>query len=412
MDSLLTVEAAQALAVAAARPLGAERVGLREALGRVLAEAVTAPDDVPPHRNSAMDGFAVRSIDVGDASDVSAPVELRIVGEVAAGHAAARAIGAGEALRIMTGAPLPDGADAVVMVERTEAAGDRVRILEAARAGQHVREPGEDVRRGDVVVPAGATLGPAELGVLASARRAQVAVTRRPVVALLSTGDELRDVDQPLDARAGKIADTNSYALEALVREAGGVARVSPIVRDDRALLRAAIEDARAADLIVSTGGVSVGEHDHVKAVLAELGATLDAWRVNMKPGKPVALARLGATPYFGLPGNPVSAMVSFLLFVRPAIRTALGCARPFDLPTVAARLAQPLRTRGDRRSYLRAHLRSDGAGALTVEVAARQGSHVLSSMVGANALVAVEPGAHELAAGVMVRAIVIAAIG
>jgi molybdopterin molybdotransferase len=405
VGDLLTVEAAQALAVAAVRPLGAERVGLREALGRVLAESVTAPDDVPPHRNSAMDGFAVRAADVA-----TPPVELRVVGEVAAGHVAARAVGAGEALRIMTGAPLPDGADAVVMVERTETRGGLVRILEAASPGQHVREPGEDVRRGDVVVTRGTTLGAAELGVIASARRAQLAVVRRPLVALLSTGDELRDHDQPLGG--GAIADTNSYALAALIAEAGGLARVSPIVRDDPALLRAAIEDARAADLIVSTGGVSVGEHDHVKAVLAELGATLDAWRVDMKPGKPVALARLGATPYFGLPGNPVSAMVSFLLFVRPALRTALGCARPFDLPTVAARLSAPLRSRGDRRSYLRARLHSDDAGALTIEVARRQGSHILSSMVAANALVVVDPGPHELAAGAMVRAIVIGAIG
>jgi molybdopterin molybdotransferase len=403
-DELLTVEAAQALAVAVARRLGAERVAVREALGRVLAEDVIAPDDVPPHRNSAMDGFAVRAADVG-----AAPVELRVVGEIAAGHPAARALGAGEAMRIMTGAPLPDGADAVVMVERTEAAAaarDRVRVLEAARAGQHLREAGEDVRRGDAVVRAGATLGAAELGVIASARRAHVAVARRPIVALLSTGDELRDVDQPLDA--GAIADTNSYALAALVREAGGVPRVSPIVRDDPALLRAAIEDARAADFVVSTGGVSVGEHDHVKAVLAELGATLDAWRVNMKPGKPVALARLGATPYFGLPGNPVSAMVSFLLFVRPSLRAALGCARPFDLPTVAARLAAPLRARGDRVSFLRARVAADDSGALTADVFARQGSHVLTSMIGANALVVLAPGTYELAAGSSVRALLI----
>ncbi|MFI5290046.1 MAG: molybdopterin molybdotransferase MoeA, partial [Polyangia bacterium] len=264
-SGLLSVEEAQARAVATVRPLGAERVGLSGALGRVLAETVRATGDVPPHDNSAMDGFAVR------ASDVAGPVELRIIGEVAAGHVATRPLAAGEAYRIMTGAPIPPGADAVVMVESTEEIGDRVRLSAEVPLGQHVRRRGDDLRAGAEVLRPGVTLGPAELGILASVKRASIAVTRRPEVALLATGDELRDLDQPLDP--GAIPDTNSYTLAALVRKAGGVPRVLPIVRDDRALLRAAIEEARAADLIVSTGGVSVGAHDHVKEVLAELGA-------------------------------------------------------------------------------------------------------------------------------------------
>jgi molybdopterin molybdotransferase len=394
LTELLSVEAARELAVRAVRPVGAERVVVTDALGRVLAEDVTARADVPPHANSAMDGYAVR------AADATAGAELRVVGEAAAGHPSARALGAGEAIKIMTGAPIPDGADAVVMVESTEAAGERVRLQKAAASGDHVRARGEDVCAGQVVLRAGVAVGAAELGLLASLQRASVRVARRPEVAVLSTGDELRDLDQPLDA--GAIAESNSYALAALVREAGGAPRLLPIVRDDPALLRAAIEEARRADLVVSTGGVSVGERDHVKAVLAALGATLSAWRVNMKPGKPVALAQLGATPFYGLPGNPVSAMVAFLLFVRPAIRAALGVTPAIDLARGTALLDAPLKTRSDRRQYLRARVRLDGA-ALRASLSPRQGSGMLTSMVGINALVVLEAGAHDLPAGAAV---------
>ena len=295
----------------------------------------------------------------------------------------------------MTGALLPEGADAVVMIEHSEISGDRVRFSREVKAGDHVRRRGEDLRAGDLVLKPGEPLGPAELGVLASVRRAQVRVARRPVVAILSTGDELRDVDQPLDA--GAIADTNSYALQALVEEAGGQARVSPIVRDDKAELRAFLEEAQAtADLIVTSGGVSVGEHDHVKSVLDELGAQLSFWRVNMKPGRPLAVAQLGETPLYGLPGNPVSTMVCFLLFVRPAIRAAMGAVRPFDAPRASAQLARPLKARADRRSYLRAACAYDGDGRLRAPVMPRQGSHILTSMLGANGLLVVEPGEHD----------------
>ena len=412
MSELLSVEEAQAAALAVARPSGQERVAVRAALARVLAEDVTAPGDVPPHDNSAMDGYAVRAGDLGANGG-----ELGVAGEIAAGHPATRSLSTGEAYAIMTGAPMPPGADAVVMVEHTTRAGDRVRIDRAVTVGDHVRRAGDDIRAGQVVLRAGTTLGPAELGVLASARRAQVRVARRPEVAVLATGDELRDVDQPLDP--GAVADTNSYALAALVEAAGARARVLPIVRDDRALLAAAIEEARAADAIVSSGGVSVGEHDHIKAVLAELGATLSLWRVNMKPGKPVAIATLpgpggkvlGAVPFFGLPGNPVSTMVSFLLFVRPALRRALGCAQPLDLPRVEAALEGPLRSKGDRVSFLRARVRTDERGRLVAAPRPQQGSHVLTSMVGANALIVLEPGTHELAAGAPVRALLFAPI-
>jgi molybdopterin molybdotransferase len=292
------------------------------------------------------------------------------------------------------------------MVEQTETVGDRVRFAKAVKAGENIRRAGEDLRAGDRVLAPGARLGAAELGVLASVQHASVQVARRPEVAILVTGDELRDLHQALDA--GAIADTNSYALDALVRDAGGRPRVLPIVRDDRAVLRRAIEEARSADLIVSSGGVSVGEHDHVKPVLAELGATLDFWRVDMKPGKPVAVARLGATPYYGLPGNPVSTMVAFLLFVRPAIRAALGAEPAVDLPRAEATLTRPLKSRGDRRSFLRARA-AFVDGKLNVAPVEKQGSHVLTSMVGANALVVLPPDTHDLAAGATVSILLIA---
>ncbi len=401
---LISVEEAQRRALAPVRVLGAERVSIVDSLGRVLAEDVVAPGDVPPHDNSAMDGYAVRTADGVDGA------VLRVIGEVAAGHVATRALAAGEAYRIMTGAPLPPGADAVIMQEQTERAGDVVTLRRAVKPRDNVRDRGEDVRAGQVVLRPGVELRAAELGTLASSRRARVAVARRPVVAILSTGDELRDVDQPLDP--GAIAETNSYALAALVRECGGEPRVLPLVRDGLDAIATAIGEARRADLIVSTGGVSVGEHDHVKAALASLGAELTAWRVDMKPGKPVALAVLDGdgTPYYGLPGNPVSSMVGFTLFVRPAIRAALGCAVPIDLPRATVRLDTPLTTRSERRQFLRARVRFVD-GRLVATPMARQGSGVLTSMLGANALLVVDAGAHQLDAGADAVALVIGPI-
>lgn len=404
----LTVEAAQALAVKAVRRLGAERVGLADAEGRMLQETVTATADVPPHDNSAMDGFAVRAQDVLGAAP-ERQVELEVIGEVAAGHLAARPVAAGQAMRIMTGAPIPAGADSVVMVEHTDTRAGRMRVLGAVEPGENIRSRGEDVRAGSNVLDAGQLLGAAEIGVLASLGRAQVRVARRPEVAILATGDELRDVGEPLTP--GAIFDTNSYALSTLVRQAGGRPRLMPIVRDQPALLRAAVLEAASADLILSSGGVSVGEHDHVKAVLAELGARLELWRVAMKPGKPLALAKLGETAYFGLPGNPVSALVCFLLFVRPAILAALGAKQPFDLPQARAVLDRPLSSRSLRRSYLRARLWLDDAGELHAQLMPKQGSGVLTSMVGANGLVVIEEGAVELPAGAPVRAHIIGAL-
>jgi molybdopterin molybdotransferase len=225
-------------------------------------------------------------------------------------------------------------------------------------------------------------------------------------VAIVSTGDELRALDQPL--AAGAIAESNSWSLAALVRDAGGIPTTLPIAPDDPARIADALREAARADLAVTTGGVSVGDHDHVKAVLAQLGATLNAWRVDMKPGKPVALAVLDGTPLYGLPGNPASAMVAFLLFVRPAIRAAQGCAEPFDLPRLRVRLTTPLAMRGDRRTYVRARLAVDGDGRLTATPLTRQGSGTLTSMRGANGFLVVESGPRQFATGDEINALVI----
>ena len=391
-ERLLSVAEAQALALAPVRALGAERVMLADALGRVLAEDLVAGADVPPHDNSAMDGYAVRAVDGRPGA------RLRVIGEVAAGHIATRALAAGEAYRIMTGAPIPPGADAVVMQEHTTRDGDFVQLANAVGAGDHVRLHGEDLRAGNVVLARGLTLDAAAIGVAASARRSLLAVTRRPRVAVVSTGDELRAIDQPLDA--GAIAESNSWALAALVRDAGGIPTTLPIAPDDPERIADALREAARADLAVTTGGVSVGDHDLVKPALAALGATLNAWRVDMKPGKPVALAVLNGTPLYGLPGNPASAMVAFLLFVRPAIRAAQGCAEPFDLPRVRVRLATPLTTRGERRNYVRARITLDGDGRLQATPLTRQGSGALTSMRGANALLVVDAGPRQFAVG------------
>ncbi|MDB4971048.1 MAG: molybdenum cofactor biosynthesis protein MoaA [Myxococcales bacterium] len=401
--ALPVAQAQEFIARLVPRVRAVEKVALRSGLGRVLAHDVVSATDVPSHDNSAMDGYALRTADAFDGAT------LRVIGEVAAGQVATRTLVAGEAYRIMTGAPIPPGADAVIMQEQCERRGDEVTLKRAVKLRDHVRDRGEDVRAGEVVLRRGLTLRAAEVGTLASARRARVAVTRRPIVALLATGDELRDVGEPLDP--GAIPDTNSYALAALVREAGGEPRQLPIVRDDRAALAAAMREARSADLIVSTGGVSVGEHDHVKAVLEELGAELTAWRVDMKPGKPVALAVLDGTPYYGLPGNPVSSMVAFTLFVRPAIRAALGCTEPLDLARATVRLEAPLTVRGERRQFLRARVRF-ADGRLVAAPMARQGSGVLSSMLGANGLIVVDAGMHSFDAGAEASVLIIGPLG
>ncbi len=394
---MLSVAEARAAVLAEISTLGAERVAITEALGRVLAESITAPADIPSRDNTAMDGFAVRAADVETASP-DAPVILEVVETLAAGYVAERAVGPGQAMRIMTGAPIPDGADAVVMVEYTESEADRVRVSRSVKPGQHVRRRGEDVRMGVTVLTQGIDLGAGEIGVMASVRRPFVRVGRRPTVAIVSTGDELVEVGT--EPGPGQIVNSNAFSLSSLAREAGAVSIVLPIARDSLDEIVGALGEASAADVVIASGGVSVGEFDFVKAALDQLGAELRFWRVAMKPGKPVVFASLAGKPFFGLPGNPVSCMVGFHLFVQPALRRMMGV--PDDRlmrPVVDAVLANDVRSSGDRPNYQRAVV-SWREGRLVAATKPAQGSGVLSSMVGANGLVLVQEGTRQIAAG------------
>ncbi|MEE2658728.1 MAG: gephyrin-like molybdotransferase Glp [Candidatus Latescibacterota bacterium] len=383
----------------------AERVALiLDGLGRVLAEDVSASYDNPPHDNSAMDGFAVRWEDVKDATP-EAPVSLIVIEDIPAGKVPEHAVGDGQASRIMTGAPLPAAADTVIIVEDTVGDGtSTVQILEAEdEPGANVRCRGEDMKCGEMLLTAGTELGPGEIGVIAAVQKTWLAVRRRPTVAVLSTGDELVEVDEPLEP--GKIVNSNTPAIGAMARACGAKPVLLPTARDDEATIRAAIESALACDLIVSSGGVSVGDYDFVKKVLDDLRAEEVLWRVAMKPGRPLYFCMLQGKPYFGLPGNPVSSLMSFLQFVRPALRKASGYTEgEWLLPEAPAVMEHEVGNPGSRRSFLRARLRRDAEGRLQASTAHRaQGSHILTSMLGANGVVMLDPEAH-VATGEEVR--------
>jgi molybdopterin molybdotransferase len=395
-DEMLQVEEAQRLVLDAVTVLDAESVPLRAAHGRVLREDVAAPFDTPEADNSAMDGYAVRAEDIA-----RAPVSLRVIGTIAAGSVASAGVEPGTAMRIMTGALVPAGADTVVQVELTDGGLDVVEIREALPRGANIRSRGEDMRAGATVLTAGTPIRAAEVGILASVQKSFVRVGRRPIVAILSTGDELVDVDE---ARApGKVVNSNAYAMEALVAEAAAVPRVLGIVRDTREATIAALEQALESDFVVTTGGVSVGAFDFVKDALAALGAETKFWRVAMKPGKPIILSTLRGSLVFGLPGNPVSCMVSFHLFVLPALRKAMGQMANLFHPTVSVRLAAPLKAASDRRIYYRVRVDAE----LVAHPMRAQGSGVLTSMRGANGLAIVEPD-RPAEEGAMVRALLI----
>ncbi|HET8626379.1 MAG TPA: gephyrin-like molybdotransferase Glp [Thermomicrobiales bacterium] len=403
-DDMLGVDEALARVLAGVAPLPAERAPLLDALGRVLAEDVVADADIPPFRNSAMDGYAARAADLAGASR-ERPARLRVVAEGPAGYAPRGAVEAGTAIRIMTGAPLPPGADTVVRFEDTDEAPGRARgggapgtvgVLVTQGPWVNVREAGEDIRCGATVLRAGTPLRPAEIGVLASLNRATVPVHRRPVVALVATGDEVVDVGGPA-LRPGQIRNSNSYALAALVRRYGGVPRVLGVARDDVAELTALLTAARDADLIVSSGGVSVGDYDMVKDVLRAEGR-IALWQVRMKPGKPLAFGHLGERPFLGLPGNPVAAFVSFELFGRPLLLRLLG-HRDVRKPTVRARLLEAVENRGGRRHYVRATV-ARAADGLVARPTGEQGSGVLTALARCDGLLVVPDGVRRLAAG------------
>lgn len=386
---MLQVEEAQARVMAAIAPGAAEIVPFFEARGRVLREDVIAVHDAPPADNSAMDGYAVRASDV--------PGRLRVSGDIPAGHPSAHPLEPGTAMRIMTGAFVPDGADTVIQVELTDGGTDFVIFEKALPAGANIRRRGSDMRAGDVVLRAGTRIGPAEIAVLAAVQKTKVSAGRRPTVAILSTGDELIDPDGTL--AAGKIVNTNGPLLAALVRDAGAIPRELGIVRDTREATIAGLEAALESDFVLSSGGVSVGAFDFVKEALEAIGAETKFWRVAMKPGKPVVLSTWRDRVIFGLPGNPVSCFVSFHLFVHPALRKYAGEEGRLFAPVVQMRVTAPLKPAGDRRVYVRVHVEADG-GELVARPLASQGSGSLTSMLGANGLAVVEAGVTRIEEG------------
>jgi len=396
VERMVGVDEALARVLESVALLPVAEVPLLDALGLVLAEPVVAEADVPPFRNSAMDGYAVRAGDTAGAA-FDRPVRLRVVGQIAAGQAVDLALKPGTAARIMNGAAVPRGADAVVRFAETdegsegragpeEAERGAVAIHRPAKLGDNVREAGEDLRAGEAVLAAGTRLRPAEIGLLAATNRATAPVHRRPRVAILSTGDEVVEVGPPL--RSGQIRNSNGWTLAAMARQWGAVPVPLGIARDTVADLSAKLAAARDADLIVTSGGVSLGDFDLVKDVLRAEGEVA-IWQVRMKPGKPLAFGRVGGRPLLGLPGNPVAAAVSFLLFGRPAILKMLG-RRDLAPPSVDATLLEPLDNRGQRRHYVRARVERGVDGALTARTAGEQGAGVLSSLARANGLLVV----------------------
>jgi len=388
------------------KPLETVRRPLREALDAVLAEDVTSPLDLPPWDNSAMDGYAVRSV------DVTAPVELQVIETVPAGHFPRQPVGPGQATRIFTGAPLPEGSDGVIRQEDTEALpGSRVAIRNVRDAGKNLRRRGEDIRKGAVALAAGSVLGPAQLGVLASLAHELPVVYRAPLVAFMGSGDEIVDLDRKADILAGrKIASSNSYTLDGMIRRAGAEPIDLGIARDTKESLREHLERGResGADLLVTTAGVSVGEHDLVRDVLRELGGELKLWRVQMRPGAPLGFGSLHGKPWIGLPGNPVSTMVTFELFVRPTIRRLSGHALPFRR-TVPVVVQEAITLGPKLRHYLRAIVQAGESGtSLGARLTGPQGSGILTSMARANALLIIPEDMPAVPAGAALQALVL----
>lgn len=373
---LLSIAEARARVLAAVVSLESEELPVEDALGRVLAEQIRAAGDVPAFASSAMDGFAVRSGPAGR--------ELRVTGEARAGHPAQSGVSDGEAIRISTGAALPDGADAVLQQELAEDRGDRVLLRDDVAPGRNVRGAGEDLRAGEEVLPAGTLLGPAQLGIAVHAGRAAVRCAHRPRVAVLATGDELAPPGASL--APGQVHDSNRVTISALARRDGADVALARDVPDEAGATREAIADALAhCDVLLLSGGVSVGPHDHVKPALAQLGVEERFWRVALRPGKPTWFGTLGEKLVFGLPGNPVSAMVTYLLFARPALARLQGAEPP--APARVA-LGEPLTAHAHRDECVRVRL-EDGRAYTT----GPQGSHILRSMALADGLVVVPRG-------------------
>jgi molybdopterin molybdotransferase len=389
---MISVEEARRRLLAPLVPLGAEQVAVSEAAGRVLAEDVEARRTQPPWDVSAMDGYAVRA---GDATSV--PARLKVVGSVPAGQAYAGMVGRGEAVRIFTGAPMPKGADAVVIQEDTERAGDSVVVREAAPPGQHVRLAGLDFRAGEVGLRAGRRLSARDVGLAAAMNRPWLMVHRKPRIAILPTGDEVVMPGDPVGPH--QIVSSNGLALAALVSQCGGIPLHLPIAPDNADALQRIAAASAGADFLVTTGGASVGEHDLVRDALGASGLALDFWKIAMRPGKPLMVGRYRDTPMMGLPGNPVSSLVCGLLFLKPAIERLTGVTLA-DPPPLKARLAIPLPANDRRQDYLRATLSRAADGSIEVRPFEKQDSSMMSLLARSDCLVVRPPHAPAAQAG------------
>jgi molybdopterin molybdotransferase len=392
MAELLSFEAAMARILAAAAPLATESVPLARAAGRVLAQPAVARTDLPPFASSAMDGYAVRAAET--------PGSLPIAARVAAGSPATAPLPAGAAATIATGGAVPEGADAVVPVERAAEHDGHVEIAEAASVGAHIRPRGGDVQEGAVVAEPGLRLGAAQIGALAAAGVHEVMCARRPRVAVLATGTELRAPGDELEP--GQIFESNRHMIAAVLEPAGAQIELLPVVPDDESAHREALEEGLAADVLVTSGGVSVGPHDLVRRIAAELGVEEDFWGVAVKPGKPLSFGTRRSTLVFGLPGNPVSSLVGALLFVRPALLARQGAGDPgpaFDV----GRTSSALRRNTHRDEFVRARRRFDADG-VQLQAISGQESHMIVRASSADALAHVPRGSGEIAAGEVVR--------
>ena len=401
MNDLTPLPTAQQIVLDAAQLLGCEKIGLLDALDRVLGEDIVAPRDNPPWNNSAMDGFAVRWADIKQDYAITKIPELKVIEDVPAGKVAMKSVGTGEAIRIMTGAPVPAGADTVVRIEFTEPSPDRVRIMKPEYGhGANVRPQGEDVKKGDCIIARGTQLRPAEIGMLAILAKSFVLVHQRPRVAILSTGDELADLDDQFDDT--KIINSNSYGIAAGVQEAGGIPILLGIARDDPTSLKEKILQGLTCDILVLSGGVSMGDYDFTKVIFSELGADMNFWKLAIRPGQPLAFGKIQGKLAFGLPGNPVSSMVTFDQLVRLAV-LKMGGHRSWERPVVQAVFQEKFSKHPDRRHFLRGILRRED-GVLTVRTTGGQGSGILTSMVKANGFIDVPTEVETLNPGDMVN--------
>ena len=376
-------------------PLGLEKIHILDALGRVIGEDILAPRPIPPKNNSAMDGYAIRWEDTRDASQ-ERPVILAVIEDIPAGSIPRKVVGSGQATRIMTGAPIPEGANAVMRMEDTEKNGRTVKIFVEATEGQDIRLAGEDVRQGEEVISRGGMIRPAEIGMMAALGRSFISVYQKPLVAVLATGDELVDVDE--NPSPWQIISSNSYAIAAQILDCGAIPLQIGIAKDTRKDLTAKLKSALRADLIISSGGVSVGDYDLVKDIMKEVGNRMQFWQVAMRPGKPLAFGAMNDVPLFGLPGNPVSSMVSFEQFVRPSLLKMMGHQNLFRR-TVKALLKEAIIKKKGTRHFIRARITFEN-GQYQALTTGEQGSGILKSMVKANGLIVLPEEITSVKAG------------